>query len=212
LANDTLPGDSVTAGAATDPPVPSKLTDCGLSEALSVIVRLADCVPRTVGEKTTLTVQFFPAASFVPQLFVWLNCELLAPVRVILLIVRVALPAFVMTTGCDALLLPIVCEPKPTLAVESDAMGTWSNTEMVLSWPFETTMSGRPSRLKSATAIPKASLPTGKVSVPTALKVPSPFPGSREMLLLSELTTAKSSFPLPKKSPATTGNGREPTG
>lgn len=51
-------------------PVPDRDTVCGLVGALSVKVRVPVRVPRAVGVKVTLTMQFFPAASVLPQGFV----------------------------------------------------------------------------------------------------------------------------------------------
>ena len=51
-------------------PVPESATVCGLSGALSVIVRLSVRLPVAVGVKVTLTVQFAPGVSAVPQLLV----------------------------------------------------------------------------------------------------------------------------------------------
>jgi CRISPR-associated Cas5-like protein len=48
-------------------PVPDRATVCGLVGALSVNVRLPVRVPRAVGVKVTFTMQFFPAASVLPQ-------------------------------------------------------------------------------------------------------------------------------------------------
>ena len=51
-------------------PVPVKVTGFWLSGTLSEILRLPPRAPIAVGVKTTLTVQFFPAAILAPQLFV----------------------------------------------------------------------------------------------------------------------------------------------
>ena len=59
LLNIRLEGTSEMVG---NWPVPVKLTVCGLLGALSVMVRLAVCVPPAEGVKVTLTVQFAPAA------------------------------------------------------------------------------------------------------------------------------------------------------
>jgi hypothetical protein len=50
--------------------VPVRLTDCGLPEALSVIVKLAVRLPAAVGVNVTLMVQFAPAATLEPQVLV----------------------------------------------------------------------------------------------------------------------------------------------
>jgi hypothetical protein len=51
-------------------PVPVKPTACGLSLALSVILTEAARVPIAEGVKVTLMLQFAPAATEVPQVFV----------------------------------------------------------------------------------------------------------------------------------------------
>jgi hypothetical protein len=61
-----LAGVNVAWGA----PVPESETVCGLLGELSVIVRVPVRVPTWVGVKVTLIMQFFPAASVLPQGFV----------------------------------------------------------------------------------------------------------------------------------------------
>ena len=53
---------------------------CGLFPASSVIDTDAVRVPAAVGLKVTLTIQFAPAATLAPQVFVWEKSPLLAPV------------------------------------------------------------------------------------------------------------------------------------
>jgi hypothetical protein len=69
LENVKPAGAKLTAGAAATP-VPVKVTVFGLSLTLSEMLRIPLRVPVVVGVKTTLTVQFIPAATLVPQLFV----------------------------------------------------------------------------------------------------------------------------------------------
>jgi hypothetical protein len=66
-----LVGARVATG--TPPPVPERLTVCGLPVALSVIVSAPTIVPVAVGVKVTLIVQLAPAANPVPQVFVCAN-------------------------------------------------------------------------------------------------------------------------------------------
>ena len=54
------------------PPVPLKLIDCGLPDALSAMFKLPEAAPRPTGEKETLIVQLDPPASTEGQLF---DCE-----------------------------------------------------------------------------------------------------------------------------------------
>ena len=49
--------------------MPDRATVCGLSEALSVIVRLPVRAPTWVGVKVTSILQLFPAARVLPQGF-----------------------------------------------------------------------------------------------------------------------------------------------
>jgi len=61
-------GTRLTAG---NPPVPVRLTVCGLPLALSVTVSAPVRVPVAVGVNVTLIVQLAPAATLDPQLLVW---------------------------------------------------------------------------------------------------------------------------------------------
>ena len=71
LANVRLELERFTAGAEAPAPVPLRLMDCGLPEALSVMVTDAKREPAAVGVKVTLMVQFpLLAATELPQLFV----------------------------------------------------------------------------------------------------------------------------------------------
>jgi len=67
LPNDKLVFDRLTTGPT---PVPVRLAVCGLFVALSVTLSVAVRVPAAVGLKVTLIVQFAPAATLAPQLFV----------------------------------------------------------------------------------------------------------------------------------------------
>ena len=72
-----------------------------------------------------------------------------------------------------------------------------------MSREFVTARSRIPSPLKSPVAIPAGAFPT-RTGVPVGcVKVPSPLPNRMFRLLLKPLVTAKSSFPSPLKSPAT---------
>jgi len=64
-----LVGDKPTPGAV---PVPLRETISGLSVALSVIVNDSFRTPVVAGLKLTIRVQLVPAATELPQLFVWL--------------------------------------------------------------------------------------------------------------------------------------------
>jgi hypothetical protein len=68
LPNVRLLRETEATGAV---PVPLRLTDCGLSGALSVIVMAAVRAPTAAGEKVTLKLQLAPAATgALLQLFV----------------------------------------------------------------------------------------------------------------------------------------------
>jgi hypothetical protein len=54
---------SLPVGGIPSTPVPLRATDCGLPDALSVIVKLALRLPSAEGVKVTLMVQEAPAAS-----------------------------------------------------------------------------------------------------------------------------------------------------
>jgi hypothetical protein len=103
-----LLGVRLTAGAGVVP-VPLRGTDCGLPLALSVIDILALRLPLAVGLKVTLIVQFDPAARVLDplgQVLVWAKSPLLVPLKLILLIVRAALPLLVKVTVWAALVVP----------------------------------------------------------------------------------------------------------
>jgi hypothetical protein len=82
-------GESPTEGAV---PVPLRGTECGLPMALSVIVTDALLGPRAVGANVTLIVHAPPAATVVPQLFVWEKSLVFAPVIPMLETLRAPVP------------------------------------------------------------------------------------------------------------------------
>ena len=84
-------------------PVPVSVVLCGLPDALSVTVTEPDRVPMAVGVKVALIVQLEPAASVVPQLFVWAK----SPETVIAEIDSGAEPVFESVALCAALVVPI---------------------------------------------------------------------------------------------------------
>ena len=83
-------------------PVPLRLTVCGLPVALSMIVIVPAWAPVAVGVNVTLIEQFPPAATELPQVFVWAYCALAA----ILVTLSAALPPLVSVTVCAALVVP----------------------------------------------------------------------------------------------------------
>src|SRR6266566_2903572 len=97
---------SLPVGGIPSTPVPLRATDCGLPDALSVIVTLALRLPVAVGVKVTLMVQEAPAASVLELLghvLVWAKSPALVPVRAMLLMVRDPVPLLVSVTVCAAL-------------------------------------------------------------------------------------------------------------
>src|SRR5260370_710195 len=85
-------------------PIPVRLTDCGLPEALSVMLRVPVRLPDAVGVNGTLMVQFAPAATELPQVLVWAKSPLAeTPVRF-----SEALPVLESVTDCAALVVPTV--------------------------------------------------------------------------------------------------------
>ena len=95
-------------------PVPDSGTVCGLFAALSVIVMLPVRNPSWVGVKVTLTMQFAPAASVLPQGFV-LVAAAKSPLITMLLMFSVELPVFATVT-----LFAVVVVPTTVLANTSD--------------------------------------------------------------------------------------------
>jgi hypothetical protein len=80
-------------------PVPKRLMLCGLSPALSLIVRDAVLDPPAVGVNVTLTVQFAAGRTVGPQVVAdWAKSPLFVPVKNIELMFNVSLPLFVTVT------------------------------------------------------------------------------------------------------------------
>jgi hypothetical protein len=100
-----LAGEILTTGGggAGLVPVPVRLTDCGLSAALSATFRAADRFPVAVGLKVTLSVHFAPAATLLPHVLLWEKSEPFVPVIVIPVIVSTAVPMLVSVTICTTL-------------------------------------------------------------------------------------------------------------
>ena len=74
--------------------------------------------PVAVGVKVTLIEQLAFAATLLPQVFVWAKSTEFAPVSPMLVTLRAASPVFDSVTVFAALVVPIFCEPKATLAAE----------------------------------------------------------------------------------------------
>jgi hypothetical protein len=92
--------------------------------ALSAMVSVALCDPASVsGVKITLKVQFAPAATPVPQVFVCAKAVGFVPPMVIFEMVSDMLPVFESVTLCAVLLDPMKTGPNVRLGVERLAMG-----------------------------------------------------------------------------------------
>jgi hypothetical protein len=72
---------------------------------LSVTVTAALRAPVAVGVKVTLILQLAPAATLVPQVFVWLKSPLFAPVIVMLVMLSAAVPVFESVTAWAVLVV-----------------------------------------------------------------------------------------------------------
>jgi hypothetical protein len=108
-------GDTVRILVAV-PPVPERLTDCGLPVPSLVTVRLAARAPTATGAKATVTVQDRPGVIAAGQVLpVIVKSPGLVPPRAIEEIVVVALPVEVIVTFCPALV-----DPKFVVAYVSD--------------------------------------------------------------------------------------------
>jgi len=92
------------------PPVPERATVCGLPGALSVMVKVPVRVPEAVGVKVTSILQFFPAASVLPQGLVLL-VKAKSPLTAMLVMVSVAPPVLVRITDFVAPAEPIGTVP-----------------------------------------------------------------------------------------------------
>src|SRR5690349_9345400 len=87
-------------------PVPVTGTVCGLPGALSVRVSSALRVFFALGVNDTLMVQLLPANSEVPQVLVCVKSPVLVPVKLMLVMERVAVPVLLSVTFCDRLVVP----------------------------------------------------------------------------------------------------------
>src|SRR5260370_10939115 len=85
-------------------PIPVRLTDCGLPEALSVMLRVPVRLPDAVGVNVTLMVQFALAATELPQVLVCAK----SPLVETLMTFSETLPVFARANDCAALVVPTV--------------------------------------------------------------------------------------------------------
>jgi hypothetical protein len=97
----------VVGGVGTRP-VPVSVTASGLVSAFVVTVTLADLLPAVAGENTTFQVQKAEGASEAPQVLVSMeNSVALAPVKRMLVIVKVPVPLLVNLTDVGGLEVPL---------------------------------------------------------------------------------------------------------
>jgi hypothetical protein len=105
--------------------------------------RVAVLGPFAKGVKVTLMVQVLPAATEVPQVFVWANSPLLFPTMVIPLPlnVKVPVPVLVRVTFCGWLGVPTLTFPKFRLVVDKLTLGMVEtvNVTPLLASPFTVT-------------------------------------------------------------------------
>lgn len=100
-------------------PVPERLTACGVSAALSLRVMLAVFAPVLVGANLACTKQTAFTAKVVPQEFTKAKSEVLAPVSVMELIVKVAVPLLVTVTVLRGFCEPTCRAPKAIAVVDN---------------------------------------------------------------------------------------------
>ena len=92
---------------ATGPaPVPVRLTVCGLPVRLSAMPIEAVRVKGAVGVNVTWMAQLVPCAKELPQLFVSKKSPALAPVMLMLVMLKLAFPVLERVTLCPALVVP----------------------------------------------------------------------------------------------------------
>jgi hypothetical protein len=124
--------------------------DWGDPAALSPMVTVALRLPVAVGLNVTEILQCAPAATDVPQVFVWAKSRGSAPPMAMLVIVSGAVPVLVRVTDWDELLTPMFWRAKLTVEGLSDTDGTPTPV------PFKVTDCGDPAALSAmARAAPR---------------------------------------------------------
>ena len=124
LLNVNDAGLTPTTGV-TPTPVPARFTTSGLLASLSVIVTAAALVPVAVGVNVALIVQFPPAASELPQVFVAAKSPLSVPVTAIPLMAKADAPLLVSVVLCALLVDPTVWFPKLKLLLDRLTFVAW---------------------------------------------------------------------------------------
>jgi hypothetical protein len=120
VLTDWLPNERLLVDrlAVAEVPVPPRLRDWGLPLALSVKLTEADRLPPAVGSNVTLIVQLAPAATELPQVFVWAKSPGLAPVSAMPERLKAALPPLVRVAVTIPLLVLTDWLPNERLAGE----------------------------------------------------------------------------------------------
>lgn len=103
--------------------MPERPTVWGLTLALSVMLSEAVRLPSPFAVKVTLTVQFPPGATELPQLLLWAKLAALVPVIASLAMLKVALPMFLKVMVCATLVVPTVTYPSERLVLVRLATG-----------------------------------------------------------------------------------------
>jgi hypothetical protein len=116
-----------TAAKEKSVPVPVSATDCGLSNAVSAIAKIAVLAPVACGVKLTTSVHFvlaarLPFAGHVP-VFSRAKSPALGPATVIELILRGATDGLLIVTGFVGLLVPVRVSPMSSVATDKLADG-----------------------------------------------------------------------------------------
>jgi hypothetical protein len=104
-------------------PVPERVAVWGLPVALSVRVTEAAKDPLAAGMNVTLTVQLAPAATLAPQLLLCAKSPGFAPVSVMLLMLKAALPVLLSVKVWAELVVPTAWLPKARAVGEKLAVG-----------------------------------------------------------------------------------------
>ena len=106
-------------------PVPERLTDCGLSLALSLKESVAVRPALAAGVKVTLMAQVLPGATVTPMQVSTLlpKSPAFAPISPTLVIARLAVPLLVTVSVCAALVAPTSWLPKSRLVAEGAKAG-----------------------------------------------------------------------------------------
>jgi hypothetical protein len=120
--NARLEGVNETCAIPT--PVPLRAAVWGEPAALSVTVTEADRAPAACGVNVTEIMQLAPAATLVPQVFVWLKSAILVPVIATLVIDKAPEPAFESVIACAALAVLTFWFPKERLTGVNETCAT----------------------------------------------------------------------------------------